>query len=565
MSPTSEERFLTTAEAASRLGLSESRTRQLAAAQLGGERIGGRWRIPASAVEAFANQRSLDSTSNDSSLLDVEPATPHPSAATVGFWESHGPKVIRRKAREKRFRAESRAWAETRDPKENEETSPPEGERLLVRSVWIVEAYTPATSSNLTDGFAALGWDSKSAVSRNAAEWVRNARSRPSGGAWMNLGWIVRPSSWNLLDSRVAELPPEVEAASGGLFSIGPGVTLLVVGFLIADEAAGGPDDALRHYYTSFDTKLPKPRRGWSTSTPENQKRDAFFGEIEALRTTCSNWVRNWLPGTFALNTQPHPGLVVLTTDEHKPFEPVSQGVRDWTRVTRLDVDMDAWESEEMPGWRLGTRWTSWDDDHEVLVLAARASDSAGAADLNHYGPETDPRRIDYWISMIIPGTVARWGLICLIERYHSALGQVRDVSHPARAGAVKALERLRTGLVGTAMDAKLAAVDIEHFAATDHLFHCDAVEWENPCATWRRDRNENSLLEHWRLTVQWQLDRLARSQQEVASLLIAEATLVSGISNLRVQRAVQWLTAVILVLTAAAVLFAKLALDAAR
>ena len=81
------------------------------------------------------------------------------------------------------------------DPRENEETTPPDDEHIETCCIWVTECYPPSHAAALVSGFKKLGWDKQRPAHLYGDEvtvWLEQQRGHPYGGAWLNLGYIIR-------------------------------------------------------------------------------------------------------------------------------------------------------------------------------------------------------------------------------------------------------------------------------------------------------------------------------------------------------------------------------------
>ena len=116
--------------------------------------------------------------------------------------------------------------------------------------VWGVEFYTPSHVEDLIKCLSMLKSNEDELPWRNSpGDWVRNNRQYSSGGSWLNLGLIrsddderIQPTPY-----RTAWLPKSVDHALGGVYSITPSLTCVVICFVFEESVREGIDDALRN------------------------------------------------------------------------------------------------------------------------------------------------------------------------------------------------------------------------------------------------------------------------------------------------------------------------------
>ena len=135
--------------------------------------------------------------------------------------------------------ASMREYYRKNDPTRNAETTPPEDEHVDLPCMWAVEFYTPSHVDKLVDNLKKLGWDQNDFPGRESpASWVRITRQHSEGGSWLDLGTIrsgddERP--WPPRN-RTAPLPMYVRYAGGGIYSLTPSLTCIVIRFVFEDN-----------------------------------------------------------------------------------------------------------------------------------------------------------------------------------------------------------------------------------------------------------------------------------------------------------------------------------------
>ena len=213
-------------------------------------------------------------------------------------------------------------YARDRDLEENLETAPAADERIDLHCLWAVEFYTPSFADRLLENLAKLGWDQEGFPSRESpASWVRMSRQLPEGGSWLNLG-IIRSradkNAWPPGD-RTAELPKNVRYANGGLCSITPSLTCIVMRFVFEDGYERELEAALRENRT---TCVRSVVRGHQILGPLAQKAEQVRGIRRERMVMAIDWFRENLPGIFSagLLEGKMPTCELITLREQEPF-----------------------------------------------------------------------------------------------------------------------------------------------------------------------------------------------------------------------------------------------------
>ena len=458
------------------------------------------------------------------------------------------------------------AFHHERDPQENVESSPPEGEYIDLCCTWGVEFYTPTHFANLKSGFRKLGWhtDDHPDPHRDPITWLDGLRRHQYGGSWMNLGYLVPKDSGPILpgaDKRVVPLPSCVEYASGGIYEVSPSLVSVVVCFVFDENTSSMFDRALRTDRQTYTTRVP---RGWQVHSPREQK----SAHIAQIRTSTSREVGSWfaenLPGLFSSGILDYeiPTCELLTIREAEPFP--SQNEREDSFQDYLDVmglwrDFDAWESSRIPGlkFRMPDSGDNSPPYHSLLTInEGRHIDTIP----DYYGGSGKEARILH-VDSFMPSMLRLWSILPMLEGYTQHLNDVRDsatIRRTGRSAPAKVLGRLGVN-VGYSVD--IAAVTSElRMYSEDSLPLVHDVEPFEPC-----DRQFYESGMHLRKRLESIIEKrvawLERTDRSLRDHLTQYGSLVGAAENVRLQRKITFLTWVLLFLTVATLLITASAL----
>lgn len=221
------------------------------------------------------------------------------------------------------------------DSEENEQGRLPDAESVQVPAIWVAELYTPSEIEGLLQGIQKLDWEQGMSRNESLFKWIDDVRKGRSGG-WTSLGLVSPEHGAFVFHERTAQLPQGVQAALPTLISLTPGITALVIGFLMNDQSSGALNDPLRSYYNtrressqlfrwwhtlSYVFLNKKLRFGWSIESPDIQRRKAVGSCIKELETGCISWIRKNLPGVFTsgLRSGMTPTAVLMVTEVTPP------------------------------------------------------------------------------------------------------------------------------------------------------------------------------------------------------------------------------------------------------
>lgn len=464
-------------------------------------------------------------------------------------WRSH-----------RRFIREANAYHEKRDPKENAESRPPADEQVELHSIWVAEIYTPSLVSGLLDGLHGLGWDkgdgSIGIEDLNVPEWVTDSRSSSFGGGWVNLGGLTRPGDTSYFGARQTPLPDGVTYGSATMHSPVPSLTVCVVEFVLDETRRRGIQDV---FETEFRSKLTRHNRGTRIHSPKNLKQEALKIARTAARDSCAQWFRDHLPGAFAggLAGGLFPTLELLTTTSAKPFRIKGPDSPWYTWALSLESTTDAWTNPSIPELVLQMPHTSF-DDRTALVLAGKKTDILSNRPEQFEGYGDGDEALTRWLSHRIEGNLVMWAIHQLLVGNQEDLGELRDAVRSKTGSSREAMKRLddiRSALLATSADAEIAATEIQAVYELEHWHPWNATDFE-PLWEYRKER-EDSWIEAMRSSTVMLAKNLLTSQRQVRDMLAAEGNLVGGITNIKVQRTLVWLTVLIAILTLLAVAIA--------
>jgi hypothetical protein len=456
--------------------------------------------------------------------------------------------------------------ARERDAQMNAETSPPDGEVVAWRGVWIAEAFTLSMFPHLAEGVERLrprrgSFDASRFEDAIAA--LRDIAAMQRGGhVWWPIG-MVAPGGGNLN----VEPPEGVERVELWLHAPLPSVVLLVAGFRFDEERALAPTSVLtREWVTEMH-----PTDG--LLYPEFRK----AREIRKLRfqtkRICCDWLAKTLgiEGVFAtgdLESSRYPATEWWTTRRAMPFDR-SGSAHDpkYMFVARLTWPLDTWTSEELGGQRL-----TWADSDEIssagrepsysLVLAGREDDIFAGDDLKAYGENPDAARFNR-LGVDVSAVTALWAIVCLMRAYERQLATVREsLQALQRRKLRKSLRRFEAveehritaegDLVPLLRDLTKGGAALEE--ATRFYSGLEIVPTSTPAPSapakrrWRRRTPPvppppESWVRRQARELAARAERLLEREETFRQLSDSVATSLNTRSNLKLQRGVFWLT----------------------
>jgi hypothetical protein len=428
------------------------------------------------------------------------------------------------------LRRTAREWRESRDfgLRKPEETIPPNGERVTFHCVWAVEAYTPLHARALYERLEGLGFGRDDRWDRGGIRaQLERARGGPRGGSWMNLEHVFPPGKTGFMFDYVeASLPEGVRVARPTLQLLTPSVTMLVVQFVLDDDAALAFDRL--SYETDFESETRIREHGFSMLPPEQVKERKLRDLRSHRRRDAAAWIGEQVPGVFAsgLAGWPMPTAELVTTEIAVPFAKGGDW-RGYVDFVGLGYDPLHWVSNEAPNWRL-----TFDRDEEFAILAGRRADVTKEKYTENGQDERWP--MTYEMHEKFAKDLALWGASHLLIAFHTRLRSIRDQELRKRRfqSAGRRLGTIRDEFLRDASDARDAAVELERFADDPRRFKQFACEWQGSDAIPRREKEE--LLDNLREIVQLNAATLIGTEQRLRDLIVVDSTVVGTRAGLR-------------------------------
>lgn len=428
-------------------------------------------------------------------------------------------------------------------------------ERVSLRSIWAIEIFTPSLIGDLHTQIKALGWDTQGLGAdreRDLNAWIRRSRESTVGGSWANLGVIARPGAKPFLgDQRNAELPSFCEYATGGVFTLTPAITCVVIQFVVREDRSTGFEGVLR---TEYETNFEPIERGYRLLSPFTLKKAAIDSHRSAIRREIASWFQRFLAGIFcsALCDEELPTAELLvfheTESSYTEGEAANRGGQ-LMRVLGLGTPWNSWKSASVPAMSF-----VWPLDH------SRGSDSRSAIVIEKEGiarerlkshNNSDSASMAHFVDDLVQPLLSRWCLMPLLTAIERHLGAIRDEGMKAQESSeasVSFLDRISIR-IRQGMDIHSIASDMSAYARDHGLFDHDFEEFKltEDVAS---GGHVQTLAPAMRAEIARRSESLIRVDATARELLVQFGTLLSARENLDLQGRLSSLTWVLVVLT---------------
>jgi hypothetical protein len=350
------------------------------------------------------------------------------------------------------------------DPEVRQGLVPPPGEVVELNVVWVMEAYGPSEIAGLYERLESSPLASQSAAEEiSLSERLAEARGSAFRQSFTPLPLLVPPGSGSVFPALVeTELPEGVETARGYFLSLEPSLSVVVVGFLLTEEAGLSVDRALR---AEHESRIVGEWGGYAAVGPDMVQREAVRRARAERRTACERWIaRGDLAGVFASDALngPHPTGELITTRLTTPFGPdpsTGSGIGSWWWALDFDAaPFEIWVSENQPAMRL-IAGSDRGSDPRTLRFGALIGDLAAMGNTQPGGGRALGAAFQR-LNNRLHGFVALWGIGQLLDAYYAELSRIRDL--PIR----------RSLRVGRTLD-QIANVQQQSRTASDALAIC--------------------------------------------------------------------------------------------
>jgi len=447
-----------------------------------------------------------------------------------------------------------------RDPGDNAKTSLPPDESLRVPCIWAFEAFTPTLIDNLWDGARRLqGSESSLGAQEPFADLVADWRLRARGGGWVNLGFIVNPEQYRPIEHTLtARLPTGVKAVHATILQPLPSTTILCSQFIFDEQGRSALEAPLREVFSTYAENREKGIV--SFISVEHQRIQAVEVMRAYLRGQCTDWLANTFPGLWAsggASAIPTVELMLFSKrDEFENRTPRNANESSVLNVLRLDTPFETWKSDELPGLYLKLDGSTKNSPGRA-VLFGNIESALRGTDLAAYGSQREDQ-IAHWCQDL-DHTFGVWILGLIADSYVRDLATVRDgygsLQFDATAESLTSARRLETTVSALTRNSMPFAYELKQYCRRKSLFMHEIYEFD-PVTKW--PGVERKLFANMRENLILVARHIKDVEQHVRTVAIQFGQIVSamanerlGSTNLKLQRAIAWMTIAILVLTA--------------
>ena len=365
----------------------------------------------------------------------------------------------------RRTKESLRWWHEKRDPIDNEATAPKEGDIEFI-STFVVEAYTASEFERLRSSITRLGWDERKGSGANESTLTENLtkdRRRSNIISWHNAGIIVRPTEDRFLPnySLYAKLPQNVSHGVIYFYTVGSGLTLVLIQFVYREESRGVINDLLtKPHSTRARLKKYGPQESISFTDVIMQKGQGVLELRQKRHEELYGWLRRNLPGFYATKPDLQMPTVDFITSKGYKREDRKIPKRGEPHTLLIGHNYERWFAPDKSSLELRTNFRP-ETRLDALFFGSRKKLE------NVVEPSYGGKNIDGFINYsahALGNTVITLSLDSLARTLQALLLQTSDEVDKPSGGLVKTLRLfsgLRNSYLGVNTDSKIIAEDL--------------------------------------------------------------------------------------------------------
>jgi len=352
-----------------------------------------------------------------------------------------------------------------------------------------------------------------------------------------------------------ARLPEGVAGIWSELHAVTPSVTALILEFEF-EESAGRLLESV--FASDLETRRERTSSGWVYLGPSNQRSDLVGQERAWLRAVCHAWVADHFPGVFSVAVDEGlPTIEAFTCANAKPFERLDpQPSGDYRFALGIEHGWAAWESPQLPGWRLAA-WEPRRNEPSVFRLGARRSDVM--VDLGAYGGANNTGLANRLTHPLFTFST-RFALHCLLTLYSRRLADFRDRSVRAAPRLGRRVRRSDVEvatelLIEPSHDLPVVVAEIAALCGDRRRYGRVGADFA-PVAEWA-EYGPQSLIEHLSESDKAHAESLLAGDDRVRATVSRLVTIMSSHVNLRLSWTMMLLTSAATAIALAAIVVA--------
>jgi hypothetical protein len=434
------------------------------------------------------------------------------------------------------------------DDEENARTTPGEDEAVHWPTLWMAEIYGPTTVQALTDGLKRMGLPKRMEPgARGLLESLERGRVG-RGGGWVTPGHFKRAGGKPNPGAIPTDLPVHFDSAQPFFFHVGGGVTVMIIGFHLAEDASDVLNRLLNQWFTG-DVR-PEKSGQWIVGA-DRVKEEAIGGARDMIRSDAQNWIRRRMPGAYAAGlADEFPTWDLLITAKDPLFG--EEAGRDWRETLGFGFVWDRWQSRNLSDLALCVPSLH---DHSAKPKPAFTGVLEDLLSLCDRPGGWPPglAAVAHELVSDLPPLLAYWTLLSALEDQDQRFAKIRDdLGRRQRWRAGKALRRLEEQVLPGSFDLQAiarAAKDVD----TRRYLGREAPRFESAQALQERSEppaDPVAFFDRLAALMPAQADTILSAAHDIVSATQTKSDILLARVNLRLQHIVLLLTVAVIGLT---------------
>lgn len=433
------------------------------------------------------------------------------------------------------------------DPEENERVAFPSEERIYWPCMWMTELYAPSQATSLISGLTELerGVRAILGAHEEPSVWIQRARSW--SGGWWNVGLYVSDETAEFSREEVG-LPGTFEEMSMELVQLAPGITVLVMQFMLSKSSSTALEKVMRR--TTETRAIPMRRRGSQRIQRPYHRKESDIAEARGqVRTAAREWIADRLPGLFSsLQGADPPAWDLLLSETEQLYCDRLDHQEAWRGPLGLGAIREQWASEDVKGLQL-VRPNSLESGAVPSLVGIRQD--VEEALLDHPGLGEGMQALAGQVDLEITDLLALWTLDKALAAHDSQFAAIRDqLGSPPQWRTSGRLRRLRQEVMPLALDLQTLGRGSENDLALTRPFRRGGAEFilvssDGQPKMHAVKKAEVSLWGHIRERIEERGKTVADQGRDISEALRAQGEVLLATTNIRLQ----WLVIILTVL----------------
>jgi hypothetical protein len=441
------------------------------------------------------------------------------------------------------------------DAVENARVALPAGEQIAWPCFWVAELYAPSHANALVNGLTELerGTSSFFAHREEPSDWLRRARSW-SGGFW-KVGHFVNDQEARFRRQKV-DLPDHFKSMHAELRQIAPGITVLLMQFVLTDAASASLNGVMKQTFSTKVTTIKGHLGGQNIRGPEHRKQDEIALIRGAYRDDAQSWISSKVPGLFSsLPETKAPSWDLLLTKRHQLYDNQTDYDERWRECLGFGHALDQWRAASLPGLRFFRPGS--DQAGAKPSLVGLESEALAMLEGEHMG--SDISGLLQLVDRGVSDQLVIWTLLAALDAHEDQFTSIRDglAAPPGWWQSGTRLRQLRREVMPLAFDLETLGNAAQNDKALAPWLRQSPAEFALVMPEGKQPGPDaaDSLLHFIQERIKQRGDQIVAQGREISDALRTQGELLLATSNIRLQ----WLVLALTLVVGAAGIYATL------